>query len=94
MVLVEMPGMYPNVNVNEEILAGCGGGTEMRSGEQPIIRAKCLCAKVKNCGGCRSPQVEVFCPKFIKLGEPKNKDKYTQVYTKELVVSEFWQWGA
>ena len=37
---------------------------------------------------------QVFCPKFIKLGEPKNKDKYTQVYTKELVVSEFRQWGA
>ena len=37
---------------------------------------------------------QVFCQKFIKLGEPKNKDKYTQVYTKELVVSEFRQWGA
>ena len=30
----------------------------------------------------------------MQLGEPKNKDKYTQVYTKEIVVSEFWPGGA
>ena len=29
----------------------------------------------------------VFCPKFKKLGKPKDKAKYTQVYAGELVVS-------
>ena len=29
----------------------------------------------------------IFCPKFKKLGEAKNKAKYTQVYAGELVTS-------